>query len=160
MQPRHITPALVSLWKNTRLCPHFHLSLQSGRDSVLKRMKRRYSVADYQSAVDIIRESVPDAAITTDVIVGFPGETDKEFKESCEFCRKIQFARIHVFPYSPRPGTAAAAMAGQVAEKVKKERTAQMLALAKESAQLFTKSSWGKPWKCSGSSRSAAYGPA
>ena len=144
LQPCHITPALVSLWKNKRFCPHFHLSLQSGCDSVLKRMKRRYSVADYHRAVELIRESVPDAAITTDVIGGFPGETDNEFEESCEFCRKIQFARIHVFPYSPRPGTAAAAMAGQVAEKVKKARCAHMLALAKESAAAFHKMFLGK----------------
>jgi threonylcarbamoyladenosine tRNA methylthiotransferase MtaB len=139
LQPRHITPGLLALWKNTRLCPHFHLSLQSGSDAVLKRMKRRFHTADYSRVVAAIRESLPDAAITTDVIVGFPGESDTEFKETCDFCRQMKFARIHVFPYSPRPGTAAASMPAQVPEPVKKERSSRMLALAKESAQEFQK---------------------
>ncbi len=119
------------------MCPHFHLSLQSGSDAVLKRMKRRYTTADYRRAVALIRESVPDVAITTDVIVGFPGETDAEFQETFDFCRQMQFARIHVFPYSPRPGTEAATMPQQVPAGVKKERSRQMLALAKESARGF-----------------------
>jgi threonylcarbamoyladenosine tRNA methylthiotransferase MtaB len=137
LQPHHIKPELLALPKDPRLCPHFHLSLQSGSDAVLKRMKRRYTVSDYKRAVKLIRESVPDVAITTDVIVGFPGETDAEFNETCEFCRQARFARIHVFPYSPRPGTLAATMPHQVPEKVKKERSQQMLALAKESARDF-----------------------
>ncbi|MGD0795738.1 MAG: radical SAM protein, partial [Dehalococcoidales bacterium] len=120
------------------------LSLQSGCDAVLKRMKRRYTVSDYKRAVKLIRESVPDVAITTDVIVGFPGETDAEFRETCEFCRQARFARIHVFPYSPRPGTLAATMPGQVPEKVKKERSRQMLALAKERARDFQRLYFGK----------------
>jgi threonylcarbamoyladenosine tRNA methylthiotransferase MtaB len=137
LQPHYITPELISLWKEPRLCPHFHLSLQSGSDSVLKRMKRRYTKADYRRTVDLIRKSVPDVAITTDIIVGFPGETDNEFQETLDFCRQMRFARNHVFPYSPRPGTLAATMPGQVPEKVKKERTRQMLALAKKSARAF-----------------------
>jgi threonylcarbamoyladenosine tRNA methylthiotransferase MtaB len=145
LQPHHITAELLALWKNPRLCPHFHLSLQSGSDTVLKRMKRRYKTPDYLRAVAIIRESVPDAAVTTDVIVGFPGETEVEFKESHDFCAQMRFARIHVFPYSPRPGTAAAEMPGQVPEPVKKERVQKMLALAKESAQGFQKGFSGKP---------------
>jgi threonylcarbamoyladenosine tRNA methylthiotransferase MtaB len=144
LQPAHITPGLIALWKNPRLCPHFHLSLQSGSDSVLGRMKRRYTAAHYRRAVALIRDSVPDAAVTTDVIVGFPGESDTEFRETYDFCREVQFARIHVFPYSPRPGTAAANMSGQVAEQVKKERSRQMLLLAKESAQGFHQRFLGK----------------
>jgi threonylcarbamoyladenosine tRNA methylthiotransferase MtaB len=144
LQPHHIKPELLALWKDPRLCPHFHLSLQSGCDAVLKRMKRRYTVSDYKRAVKLIRESVPDVAITTDVIVGFPGETDAEFRETCEFCRQARFARIHVFPYSPRPGTLAATMPGQVPEKVKKERSRQMLALAKERARDFQRLYFGK----------------
>jgi threonylcarbamoyladenosine tRNA methylthiotransferase MtaB len=93
-----------------------------------------YSAADYQRAVSLIRETMPDAAITTDVIVGFPGETEAEFEESYNFCRKEQFARIHVFPYSPRQGTEAAGMPHQVSDEVKKERSRRMLALAKKSA--------------------------
>ena len=144
LQPRHITPGLPALWKNTRLCPHFHLSLQSGSDAVLKRMKRHYLTADYNRAVAVIRESIPGAAITTDVIVGFPGESDTEFKETCDFCSRMKFARIHVFPYSPRPRTAAASMPAQVPEHVKKERSSRMLALAKESAQIYHKQLSGK----------------
>jgi len=134
LQPMEITEGLIGLWRNPRMCPHFHLSLQSGSDAVLKRMKRRYNTAEYRRAVGLIRESVPDAAITTDVIVGFPGETEAEFRETLEFCREMRFARIHVFPFSPRPDTAAADMPEQISDAVKKERNQQMLALAKESA--------------------------
>ncbi len=137
LQPQEITAELLELWKDSRLCPHFHLSLQSGSDSVLRRMKRRYSAADYRRTVNRIRESLPEAAITTDVIVGFPGETDAEFEENYGFCRQIGFARIHVFPYSRRPGTQAAAMPDQVSERVKRERVQKMLALAEESALNF-----------------------
>ncbi len=137
LQPHHITPDLIELWRDARLCPHFHLSLQSGSNAVLKRMNRRYTVADYRNAGKLIRKMVPDAAITTDVIVGFPGETDAEFKETLYFCREIQFARIHVFPFSPRPGTAAATMPQQISDVVKKERSNQMLALSRESVKAF-----------------------
>lgn len=137
LQPQEITEELLELWKDSRLCPHFHLSLQSGSDSVLQRMKRRYSTADYQRAVILIRKSLPDAAITTDVIVGFPGETGVEFEESYDFCRQTGFARIHIFPYSRRPGTEAAGMPDQVSEKVKRERVQKMLALAEERAHSF-----------------------
>jgi threonylcarbamoyladenosine tRNA methylthiotransferase MtaB len=137
LQPQEITPELIKLWRNKRLCPHFHLSLQSGSATVLKRMNRRYSPADYQEMVELIRREVPGVAITTDIIMGFPGETDKEFEESREFCKQIGFARIHVFSYSPRSGTAAAKMGGQVSDNIKKERSRIMLALAEESAQRF-----------------------
>ena len=137
LQPQEITPELLQLWQDRRLCPHFHLALQSGSDSVLEQMKRRYKTAGYQRAVTMIRKAVPDAAITTDVIVGFPGETGKEFAESHEFCRQTGFARSHVFPYSRRPGTEAAVMPNQVSEAVKRERVRKMLALAEESARSF-----------------------
>ena len=137
LQPQEISAELLELWKDDRLCPHFHLSLQSGSDSVLGRMKRRYASADYRQAVALIRETVPDAAITTDVIAGFPGETEAEFEESYSFCQRMNFARIHVFPYSRRPGTEAADMPEQVSEGVKKERVQKMLALAGESARSF-----------------------
>jgi threonylcarbamoyladenosine tRNA methylthiotransferase MtaB len=137
LQPQEIATELLELWKDHRLCPHFHLSLQSGSDSVLQRMKRRYTLADYQRAVASIRKAVPDAAMTTDVIAGFPGETEAEFEESYDFCRQTDFARIHVFPYSRRPGTEAAEMPGQVSDGVKRERVQKMLALAGESASSF-----------------------
>jgi len=137
LQPQEISAEMLKLCEDSRLCPHFHLSLQSGSDSVLQRMKRRYTTAEYERAVTMIREALPDAAITTDVIVGFPGETEAEFEESHDFCRQIGFARIHVFPYSRRPGTEAAGMPDQVSDSMKRERTRKMLALAEESALNF-----------------------
>ncbi len=137
LQPQEISPELIGLWSDNRLCRHFPLSLQSGSDGVLRRMKRHYSVSDYQQAVSLIRGMVPEAAITTDIIVGFPGETEAEFQESYDFCQEMEFARIHVFPYSPREGTEAARMPHQISDKVKRERSQKMLALAKESAQNF-----------------------
>jgi threonylcarbamoyladenosine tRNA methylthiotransferase MtaB len=137
LQPQEISPELIKVWQNNRLCPHFHLSLQSGSAHVLERMKRRYTPEVYQRVVNLIRKEVASVAITTDVIVGFPGETDQEFTESMQFCQQIGFARIHVFSYSPRSGTAAAEMAGQIPDKVKKTRSQKMLALAEESARKF-----------------------
>ena len=107
-------------------------------------MKRRYTPADYQNAVNLIRKEVPSVAVTTDIIVGFPGETDREFAESLEFCKQIGFAKIHDFSYSPRSGTKAADMPGQVPYKVKKERSQQMLTLAEESAHNFKESFAGE----------------
>jgi len=144
LQPQEISPGLIKLWKNNRLAPHFHLSLQSGSAGVLARMKRRYTPGDYRNAVTLIRKLVPAVAITTDVIVGFPGETDKVFEESLAFCRQMGFARIHVFSYSPRSGTEAAKMAGQVPDKIKKERSQKMLALAEESSRKFRESFTGE----------------
>lgn len=137
LQPGEISSELIDLWKNNRLCPHFNMSLQSGSVGVLARMKRRYTLTDFERSVNIIREKVPAVAITTDIIVGFPGETDEEFKESIEFCRRMEFARIHVFPYSPRSGTKAAEMPGQIADSIKKERSRIMLKLAEEVSRKF-----------------------
>ena len=137
LQPQEISPELIGLWQDRRLCRHFHLSLQSGSDTVLRRMGRRYSTDDFKRTVSLIRTLVPEAAITTDVIVGFPGETEAEFEESHNFCREMGFARIHVFPYSARSGTEAARMPHQVNDRVKKQRGEKMLALAKESALEF-----------------------
>ncbi|MBA7505758.1 Threonylcarbamoyladenosine tRNA methylthiotransferase MtaB [subsurface metagenome] len=144
LQPQEISPELIGLWRDSRLCRHFHLSLQSGSDRVLNRMSRRYSVSDYQQAVSLTRTLVPEAAITTDVIVGFPGETDDEFEESYNLCQQMGFARIHVFTYSPRQGTQAAQLPQQVDDKIKKQRSQKMLALAKESAQNFSQRFLGK----------------
>jgi len=144
LQPQEISPELIELWRDGRLCRHFHLSLQSGSDGVLNRMRRRYSISDYQGAVSLIRTLVPEVALTTDIIVGFPGETEAEFKESYDFCRQMQFARIHVFPYSPRQETEAAHMPHKVSDRVKKERSQKMLALANESVQNFSQRFLGK----------------
>jgi threonylcarbamoyladenosine tRNA methylthiotransferase MtaB len=137
LQPQEIYPELIGLWRDSRLCPHFHLSLQSGSDGVLRRMKRRYCSSDYQRAASLIRALVPGAAITTDIIAGFLGETEEEFEESYNFCRQLGFARIHVFSYSPRRGTQAARLPQQVDAQVKKQRSQKMIALHKESAQNF-----------------------
>jgi threonylcarbamoyladenosine tRNA methylthiotransferase MtaB len=107
-------------------------------------MKRKYTAEDYRHAAGLIRQTLPEAAITTDVIVGFPGETEAEFKETVAFCQRMNFARIHVFPFSARPGTAAAGMPNQIPDSIKKERTAQMLALAEDSARDFRRGFMGK----------------
>jgi threonylcarbamoyladenosine tRNA methylthiotransferase MtaB len=137
LQPQDISPELLNLWQDARLCCHFHLALQSGSDAVLVRMKRHYSVEDYRQAVSLIRNAVPDVAITTDIMVGFPGESAEEFEESYRFCQEIDFANIHVFSYSPRPGTLAARMVRQVDDSLKKERSLRMLELARQSASKF-----------------------
>ncbi len=137
LQPQDISPELLELWQDPRLCHHFHLALQSGSDSVLKRMGRSYSVDDYNRAAAFIRQALPDASITTDIMVGFPGETEAEFEGSYRFCKETGFAAIHVFPYSPRPGTMAATMPDQVSEKTKDARRQKMLALSAASSQHF-----------------------
>lgn len=137
LQSRDITTELLALWQDEKLCRHLHLPLQSGSDPVLRRMRRGYSVDDYEKAVVMIREAIPDVAITTDIMVGFPGESDEEFEESHCFCQRMSFANIHVFPFSERPGTLATLMPEKVGERVKKERSERMLKLAKESARRF-----------------------
>lgn len=137
LQPQEINEDLLSLWKSPRLARHFHMALQSGSDAVLKSMRRRYDTARYAGAVKMIRSALPDASVTTDIMVGFPGETDALFTESFDFCGRMKFSAMHVFSYSPRPGTLAASMPGRVSEKVKKERSLIMLKLASRSAEGF-----------------------
>jgi len=144
LQPQDLSPQLIALWADRRLCCHLHLPLQSGSDRVLERMKRRYSVNDYERAVAMVREAIPDIAITTDIMVGFPGESDEEFEQSYRFCQQMGFANIHVFPYSERPGTTAIQMLGKVPEEVRKERSAGMLGLARESALRFRQQFLGR----------------
>jgi len=138
LQPQDITPHLLALWDDPRLCRHFHLALQSGSDATLRRMRRRYTLDQYREAVARLRACVGDAlAITTDVIVGFPGETDDEFEESLAFCRETGFAQMHVFPYSRREGTTASKMPGHVAPDVKRERMQRMLDVARAARTTF-----------------------
>lgn len=144
LQPQEVSLSLIELWRDRRLCRHFHLALQSGSDVVLERMRRRYDKNVYREAVNRIRGIMPDASITADVMAGFPAESEAEFRESYEFCREMEFAALHVFAYSPRPGTAAAGMAGQVKEGVKRQRSLQMLALAAESAERFARKFTGQ----------------
>jgi threonylcarbamoyladenosine tRNA methylthiotransferase MtaB len=137
LQAKEITPQLLALWRDNRLCRHFHLALQSGSNTVLHRMRRRYSVDAYQKVVRLIKKNIADVAITTDIMVGFPGESSKEFEESYLYCKQLGFAAIHVFPFSIRLGTEAADMSGQIDDKVKKERAHKMLELANYCRQSF-----------------------
>jgi len=139
LQPQEITTGLLALWQGSsmELCRHLHLPLQCGSDAVLRRMGRQYSTHEYERVVATVRETIPDVAITTDVMVGFPGETDEEFAESYRFCQRMDFANIHVFPYSQRPGTRAAQMPDRIDQRVKRERCERMLKLARESASRF-----------------------
>jgi len=137
LQPDEVTPGLLDLWNNGRLCPHFHISLQSGSDSVLQRMNRRYDTSVFRKTVSLIRSRLPDVAITTDIITGFPGETDEEYQASFEMCREMGFARTHVFPYSRRPGTAAATMPVQVPDSVKTQRNRNLGILSRECAESY-----------------------
>ncbi len=137
LEPCDLTPELLSLWRDSRLCPHIHLPLQSGCDSVLRRMGRSYSTADYEYAAALAREAIPNLALTTDVMVGFPGESEEEFGESYRFCERTGFAAMHVFPYSARPGTKAARMIDKVGASEKKRRCQLMLNLAHRGIQSF-----------------------
>lgn len=123
---------LLRLAECEKFCPQFHLSLQSGSTSVLQRMRRRYNPIGYRRIVAGIREVFPEAAITTDVIVGFPGETDVDFEKTVRMVRKIGFAKVHIFPYSPREGTPAAAMPDQISGEVKSQRAAVLAEVAAE----------------------------
>ena len=137
LQPQDVTAELLSLWEDPRLCRHFHLALQSGSNAVLSRMRRRYTVEDFRATLALIRDRVPDAAITTDVLTGFPGESEADFEGTYAFCREAGFAGLHVFPYSRRPGTSAARMGGQAPEPVKRARSRRLLALARELRAAF-----------------------
>ncbi|MEP7217043.1 MAG: tRNA (N(6)-L-threonylcarbamoyladenosine(37)-C(2))-methylthiotransferase MtaB [Anaerolineaceae bacterium] len=137
LQPQDISLELLGLWEDPRLMPHFHLALQSGSDSVLQKMRRRYSAREFILAARRIRALAPDAAITTDVIAGFPGETAEQFDETLALCREVGFARLHCFPYSPRTRTAAARMPDQVSAEVRKERMGRLTALNNELSVAF-----------------------
>lgn len=130
LEPWDLDANFFSLWENSRLCPHLHLPLQSGCDSTLRRMARRTSQRQFSELVRCAREAVEMPCITTDIIAGFPGETDEEFNQSISFVETLNFAGMHVFRYSRRPGTAAARMRGHVDETTKKERSARYLTLA------------------------------
>lgn len=138
LEPRIVTEDFAKrLSELTKICPHFHLSLQSGCDSVLKRMNRRYDTAEYEAGCDLLRKYFTHPAITTDVIVGFPGETEEEFKITEEYLKKIHFYEMHIFKYSVREGTKAAVMPDQVSEQKKTERSNILLSLEKKMSEEF-----------------------
>ena len=139
-----ITPEMLAAFAaEPKFCPQFHLSLQSGCDATLKRMNRHYTVADYTALVDKIRELFDNPSITTDVIVGFPGETDDDFEQSLEFVRSIGFTKIHCFIFSAREGTVAYSLPDQVPPEKKNERAAKLQHLAAEAAENFMQSQLG-----------------
>lgn len=138
LEPKIATPEFAEgLSKLKHFCPHFHLSLQSGSNATLKRMNRRYTAEEFMAGVQALRAVFPDAAMTTDVIVGFPGESEAEFSESLAFISEIAFYETHIFPYSKREGTKAAAMPEQLSSAVKKERAARLQALNAERQRAF-----------------------
>lgn len=140
-----VEPRLLDLMaREPRLCRHLHLPLQSGCDKILRSMHRPYDTNRFKELLDTIRSKVPQIAITTDIIVGFPGETEKDFENTLNFVKKCAFAKMHIFPYSRRQGTLAASMPGQVSEIVKKERTARLISLDKDMHNTALKSLIGK----------------
>ena len=141
LEPRVVTEDFCrALAGFPNLCPQFHLSMQSGCDTVLKRMRRKYDTARYYESVELLRRYFPGCAITTDMIVAFPGETEEEFQESLAFIRKCAFADMHIFPYSRRPGTPADTMPGQLGNAVKEARSHQAIAVAQEMNRAYRES--------------------
>ena len=140
LEPRIITEAFCkTLQKLPNLCPQFHLSMQSGCDTVLKRMKRKYDTAAYLRCVELLKDYFPQCAVTTDMIVAFPGETEEEFEESLAFIQKCAFADMHIFPYSRRPGTPADKMPNQHNNETKESRSRQAIAVAEKMAAEYRK---------------------
>jgi len=129
------------------VCPHFHISLQSGDDDILEKMRRSYTTAEYRQLVKNLRARIPDVAITTDVMVGFPGETEKQHQNSLAFVEEMEFAALHVFKYSPRAGTKAAGFAEQIPPDVKEERSRAMIALGKKLRENFARKYLGRTLK-------------
>lgn len=131
IEPTLITDEfLARLVKLEKICKHFHLSLQSGCNETLARMNRRYTIEEFEEVVNRLRKAYPEVVLTTDIIVGFPGETDEEFEKTYKFLEKIEFYKMHVFQYSPRKGTKAAVMKEQVDSKVKEERSRKLIELS------------------------------
>ena len=139
-----MTPEFILGLKSLKhLCPHFHLSLQSGSDTVLKRMNRKYTTADYEDRVNALRAEFSDMSLTTDIITGFPEETEEEFEETIKYAQKLKFAKIHVFPYSVREGTKAADMP-QIDMSVRKARAKRLIEVSSKLETEFAASMTGK----------------
>lgn len=148
IEPIAINETFIEALKELpKVCHHFHLSLQSGSDTVLKRMNRKYTAEEYAKSVEILRSLWPDVAITTDVIVGFPGETEEEFKETLDFVKKVKLSQIHIFPFSPREGTPAARMKDQITPEVKAQREKALAAEERLLRQAFMQQFIGKEMK-------------
>lgn len=145
MEPQFMNKETIKELSNfKKLCPHFHISLQSGCDNILKKMNRHYTVSKYAKIVENIHHYFDNASITTDVMVGFPGETEKDFEESLNFVKNMQFYKVHVFPFSARKGTVAQNLPDQISKEVKKTRCKKMLSLSEKLKESFLKNQIGK----------------
>ena len=145
IEPEDVSPELIAALAHSRnFCPHLHLPVQSGSDGVLRRMGRRYHAGEYRGLVGELRNALGELAVSTDIIVGFPGETDEDFEDTYRLIEEIGFSRLHVFRYSSRPGTAAAGFKEQVPSRVKKERSARMMDLGAELSLAYHRHYQGK----------------
>ena len=145
IEPNVVTETFAQeMAKLPKVCDHFHLSLQSGCDKTLKEMNRKYDTIQYRKAAQILRKYLPDVALTTDVIVGFPGETEQDYAQSKAFAQEMQFSKIHVFPYSPKKGTPAAERKDQLQNAVKQTRSQDLIAISDNMAEAFVKAHIGK----------------
>ena len=145
LEPTLVTEEFVErLAKLKKICDHFHLSLQSGCDETLKRMNRRYTTEEFERGVQLLRWAFENATLTTDIIVGFPGETEEEFNTTYKFLEKIKFYKMHVFKYSQRKGTRAAVMPNQVDGSLKEERSRKLIALSNKNEEEYNRSYIGK----------------
>jgi len=144
LQAQDISAGLLDLWRDDRLCPHFHIPLQSGSDAVLAPMRRRYTADEYRAAIALIRERVPNVAITTDVIAGFPGETEADFDATVALCEEMRFAAMHCFPYSRRPHTGAERMSGHLPPPIRRARLEWLLEVAGRSSRAFREAAIGR----------------
>lgn len=145
LEPNLITEQFVNrLSKLDKICNHFHLSLQSGCNETLKRMNRKYTVEQIENSVNLLREKYDDVALTADIIVGFPGETEKEFEKTYKFLEKIKLTKMHIFKYSPREGTRAAVMPDQIDGNIKEQRSQKLIELSNRNEEEFLKAQIGK----------------
>ena len=145
LEPTLITEEFVTrLKKLSKICDHFHLSLQSGCDETLKRMNRKYTTDQFRHVVELLRNAYPEVHLTTDVIVGFPGETEEEFNKTYEFLKEIKFYKMHVFKYSPRSGTVAAKMPNQIDGNIKEERSNKLIELSDKNEEEYNQKYIGK----------------
>ena len=148
LEPKLITKDFVArLSKLKKICPHFHLSLQSGCDKTLKDMNRRYTTEEFENSANLLRKVYPEVALTTDIIVGFPNETDEDFEKTYKFLKKIKFYKMHIFKYSPKKGTVAIKMKNQVDGKIKEERSKRLIELSNKNQNEYNESYIGKTVK-------------
>jgi len=137
LEPEDFRLEWLELWQDPRMCRHFHLPMQSGSDTILRRMARRYNSERYATIITTAKRLIPGVAISTDIITGFPGENEDDFQQTYQLASKLQFAKAHIFRFSPRQGTAAARMKGQIKDEVKKARSERLLKLNEEHGRLF-----------------------